>query len=79
MKKTTISNNKDWKEVMKSSSAEILASLEEIVKFLQKNKKKINKEVKTFGGKASGVNELFEKLTIDLDTKRSEIWDIIDE
>ena len=81
MKKTSTKTpeNKDWKKVMTDSSAEIITSLDKLIVFLKKNKKNINKDIKTFGGKASGVNEVFESLTLTLDTKIGEIWDIIDE
>lgn len=81
MKKPTIKKqtNEDWKKVMADSSTEIVNSIDQLIKFLKKNKKIINKDVKTFGSKASGVNEMFETLTITLDLKINELWDIIDE
>ena len=79
MKKTTTTKKTDWKTQMTESTIEITELLAELIVFLKKNKKNINKEIKLYGGKASGVNELFEKLTLELDTKISEAWDIIDE
>jgi hypothetical protein len=79
MKKITTTKNTDWKKTMTESTEEISASLSKLISFLQKNKRTINKEIKLYGGKASGVNELFEKLTIELDTKISEAWDIIED
>lgn len=79
MKKTTTTKKTDWKTQMTESTTEIAELLTKLIAFLKKNKKTINKEIKLYGGKASGVNELFEKLTLELDTKISESWDIIDE
>jgi hypothetical protein len=79
MKKTTTTKKTDWKKTMTESTEEISASLSTLISFLQKNKRAINKEIKLYGGKASGVNELFEKLTITLDTKIAEAWDIIED
>lgn len=78
-KSTTTITKKDWKATMTDSTNNIVESLSKLIIFLKKNKKTINREIKQFGGKASGVNELFEKLTIELDTKINEAWDIIDE
>ena len=79
MKKTTTTKKTEWKAQMTESTTEITELLAKLIVFLQKNKKTINKEIKLYGGKASGVNELFEKLTLELDTKISEAWEIIDE
>lgn len=81
MKKSTTKkqNNEDWKKVMTDSSKEIICSIDKLISFLRKNKKHINKEIKIFGSKASGVNELFETLTLSLDVKINDLWDIIDE
>lgn len=77
MKKTT--KTSDWKKTMTESTTEIFTAVDKLLVVLQKNKKTINKEIKTFGAKGSGVNELFETLALGLDTKISEIWSVIDE
>lgn len=78
MKKTTTKTS-DWKKTMTDSTADIFASVDKLLVVLQKNKKTINKEIKTFGAKGSGVNELFEALALGLDVRISEIWNVIDE
>jgi len=77
MKKTKI--NSDWKKTMTESTDQILLSVDSLIAVLRKNKKLINKDVKAFGAAGSGVHELFEKLTRELDSRTSTIWDIIDD
>lgn len=79
MKKTTTTKKLDWKETMTTSTDNIILSLEDLLHFLQKNKKTINKDIKSYGVKASGASELFNKLILNVDKKLSEIWDIVEE
>ena len=69
----------DWKKIMTESTDSILLSLDTLLTFLQKNKRKINKDVKAFGAKGSGTSELFDKLILNVDKKINEIWDIVEE
>jgi len=77
MKKTKI--NPDWKKTMTESTDQILLSVDSLLTILRKNKKDINKSIKVFGASGAGVHELFERLTIELDSRTSAIWDIIDD
>ena len=77
MKKTKI--NTDWKKTMTESTDQILLSVDSLLVVLRKNKKSINKDIKAFGASGSGVHELFERLTRELDSRAFAIWDIIDD
>jgi len=79
MKKTTTAKKQDWKDTMTTSTDDIILSIDNLLAFLQKNKKNINRDIKAYGAKGSGVSELFDKLILNVDKKINEIWDIVEE
>lgn len=71
--------NLAWRDAMSEATENIFKEIDSLLKILSKNKKNINRDVKSFGMLGSGVNELFEKLTNGLDKRRLSVWEIIDE